>query len=474
MQGKIKLRMLILIFALISLGLAVGLSVSHMLGDPFAWGHGKLTVSERTYYKNRFEKITQQWGGSPKSVERNDEGVLTGDYDVYLVIDTNKPGMWIEDKGVVQQDYYMDLPEGMKWQFYRCFATGKEDLPAKVRFKIRGYYSSRVYPEKICLHGHGRSFDHLSFYITSRNGSSDYGGSRYKVQQFGGSYDEDKEYYDSIVVSETEYAQFLESIGNEGLGGKSGEGYKAIEDANVSRWLGIEKRLYQQIEEQVSWSEYVLDKLVVSDGGDYTRAFAKIEADYEEGLLDFIRPRYRHFREAECRLRIDYLGESIWYAKSIPSFEWNKRMQSLDLEFLVAGNKKLSKKERRNWIEKGRKEYPVETNPTSKWKGTLANGVVVELLCVRGANGIWGADGSGIDYDPSFFSFQDSFSKSRKSRFDFAFRFNWPAGTNNSNIKFEVIGGGGGGSHGRGGRHEAFEVMVQELTFKDPVKENCG
>jgi hypothetical protein len=476
MLGKTKPKTLMMILPAVVVVLLVGILVRRKPYGPFAWGKGNLTVSERTYYKNCFERIIREWRRRPERVERDINGVPTYDYDVYLVIDTARSGIWIEDNGVMLQEYYMDLPEGMKWKFYRCSPVGNEELPAKVRLKIRCYYWNSIHPEKIYLHGYGRGNDHLSFSITSGRGRYDYGEGSFSIQKSWGKYDNGKDYYDSIVVGDAEYTQFLESIKTEKLSGQSGEGHKATENEEVLRWMTIEKRFYQQIEKQISLNGHVLEQLVVSCSGDCKRAFAHIEAELDEGFMVFNRWNPRRFRGVECNLKVDYLGEGIWYAKSAPTFQWDNRKRFLDLEFLVHGRADMSKSEREKWVEQGRKEHPIVTNPTSKWKVTLANGVVVELLGVCTSPSIaghwWGADGSALEYEPAFYSGGKRKRIMDKSHFVFAFRFNWPAGTNSSDIQFEVVGGSGEGYLGRDGRHNNFEVMVlQELEFDETAEE---
>ncbi|MHC4345862.1 MAG: hypothetical protein ACYSUP_14390 [Planctomycetota bacterium] len=274
MLGKVKLKTLIIILAPVSVILLVGILVRRKLYSPFAWGKGNLTVSERTYCKDGFERIIREWRRRPARMERDSNGVPTLDYNVYLVIDTTKPGIWLEDNGVVQLEYCMDLPEGMKWAFYRCIPSGNEHLPTKVRLKIRCRYWNRIYPEKIFLQGYGRGNKYLSFWITSGRGRFDYGDGRRGIQESWGKYEKDKDYYDSIFVSDTEYSHFLESIRTDEFSSQSVERHKETENEEVRRWMTIEKQFYQEIEKQVSLKGHVLKKLEVSCGGDHMRAFA--------------------------------------------------------------------------------------------------------------------------------------------------------------------------------------------------------
>jgi hypothetical protein len=409
-------------------------------------------------------------------MERDSNGVPTLDYNVYLVIDTTKPGIWLEDNGVVQLEYCMDLPEGMKWAFYRCIPSGNEHLPTKVRLKIRCRYWNRIYPEKIFLQGYGRGNKYLSFWITSGRGRFDYGDGRRGIQESWGKYEKDKDYYDSIFVSDTEYSHFLESIRTDEFSSQSVERHKETENEEVRRWMTIEKQFYQEIEKQVSLKGHVLKKLEVSCGGDHMRAFADIEADLDEKFVVLNRRNPRPVREAECNLKVDYLEDNIWYAKSAPTFQWDNRKRLLDLEFLVHGRADMSESEREKWVEKGRNEHPIVKHPTSKWKATLANGVVVELLGVCASPSIgrqwWGADGSALEYEPAFYSGGKRRIIMDKSHFAFALRINWPVGTNTGEIVFEVIGGSGEGSLGRAGKFSNFEVLVlRDLEFDETAKE---
>ena len=181
-------------------------------GGEAGWGRGKIKASERRYYQDRFRIMMDRWRDIAWTSKSDREGRLVEPHHAYLHIDLDKEALWIEDHGKVRPEDYMDLPANMKWRLYHLTEQAKVRLPAKVCLKNRGKYSGRRFREIIYLIGNGRGDDHLDFRIESANGNSDYGAGpgpaitplpKRKRKQ-------EKEPYGSILVSEGEYAEYLE------------------------------------------------------------------------------------------------------------------------------------------------------------------------------------------------------------------------------------------------------------------------
>ncbi|MHC4070964.1 MAG: hypothetical protein ACYTGS_02855, partial [Planctomycetota bacterium] len=61
--------------------------------EPEGWRRGEMTVSEKTYYKQRVSHVCRQWRETARSHRLNEP---YKSYNVFLVIDPNKAAIWLE------------------------------------------------------------------------------------------------------------------------------------------------------------------------------------------------------------------------------------------------------------------------------------------------------------------------------------------------------------------------------------------
>jgi len=439
----------------------------------FRWGGGRLKVSERAYYVSRIRRIVERWRETAKQAGRDKEGRIKQPYRSYLVIDTTEPAMWIESDSKISAENYTELPHNMKWKLYSSTPGGNEDLPRKVRLKIRGLNSSRLFPEMICVHSYRRACGHLSCYLTAGNVTTDYGDEDLAIQKYSGRSGRGNDGYESMLVDDDEWQQYREHLRSEGLVQRGGSVEDRLEwpvEANVARWFNFEKQLYQEIEKAILREGFELHSIGLGAGSDYLSAKGRIEVRERRGFLnDFF---HGGGERPKLFIKADYVGNDTWYVKGIPDYQEMYWMgcEYPDVEFLVRSGGKVGRSEYKRLLEQARKEHRMDISIKPGWRAELASGVTVDLLGVRergsAAKKWWGPDGSELEYEPYFAG--GGHGSDDEKVVDIAVRINWPTGTSKSNVRISVSGPGssGSGSWGRGGYHPPEEIMVNTYTFE--------
>jgi hypothetical protein len=370
-------------------------------GGAPAWGRGELRVSERAYYASRIWSVInaarrpEGWTGYP-SQDRTDESTRT-----YLVVDTAKKEMWVESNGQVVQEYRSALPPSMDWKLYRCTPDGMAtELPSWSRFRLPVDDMKRLFlPEQVALVGTWGNRESLCFAFSHDDSGQIHRDGRWSPQSLRWSSSPNQVtedgFYESIIVSDDEYEKARARF--------STTDAAPVEPAGLSdnraAWRRVEKALYQEIERQVLIQGLPLRSVDVTSGPDYTTAAADLQAA-RSGLWDVL---HHGPSSAHVYLRIDYLGNDVWYARSGPHPE--QRVLGpihLDLEFLIPAVGKIAKEDVGTLLAKGRQKQQADAVPSSKWQVTLPNGVSVEFvgICERSNGGRqwWGPDGSPLGF----------------------------------------------------------------------------
>lgn len=422
------------------------------------WGRGDLKVSERAYYRGRISDINQSWYWESRQLECDEQGRFTEDRGTVLVVDTVKGALWLERWGVVDRNKYAELPENMQWTIWWCTPDGNTDAGTVIRAKARGRHMGRWTREKILVVGQGRGGDHLSLQIDSVHVSSDYSnGPPVPIKVNWRKLNEGVVPYGSIVVDEEEYEQIC----------KEATGESAVEQKPLSNWLRMGKLVCGSIERQVNAAGYDPGRFEIYAGADGNSARAQLDGR-ESGL----RSRFFNYTRMDTCLKIDYLGDDVWYARGGPVLKGFSRPRNahLDMEFLVYARGTLEKSQVKKLLAKGRKEHPFKASPTSEFKAVLGNGVTIELLGVCRSPSIgrrwWGVDGKSLDYEPFFYE-ESSTSPRDTDRYEIAWKFSWPAGTTQSNIE-RLFNDSNKHTSSRGGTHDDKEIVVQGIDYIQP------
>ena len=362
------------------------------------WGQGKMKVSERYYYEGRFRIIMDRWRDIAWNSKTDREGRLVQPHHAYLHIDLDKEAIWIEDQGKVRQEDYMELPSHMKWELHHLTEHAKTRLPASVCLKNRGKYTSRLFREIIYLIGNGRGGDHLDFRIESANSNSDYGGGPGPAITLlpKSNKKQEKEPYGSILVSEEEYAEYVEKRAPDTNGSRLQDN-----DKDVGRWSSTQKRIYQQIEVEIGKRDYELRKIEHNRAIDYSAMLAKVNCKRKDRSWDFLplrRSRVTGPYNMDFLVKADHLGQGVWYAKSYPYMHGTGQTDFLEMDFIVHGTAKMSKRVYKDWIAKGQSKHNVSLDSKSEWSVALADGTRVEFVGVKRGSVVggqcWGPDGS--------------------------------------------------------------------------------
>jgi hypothetical protein len=138
-------------------------------------------------------------------------------------------------------------------------------------------------------------------------------------------------------------------------------------------------------------------------GPDYSAAIGSVTA----GHARLLRLPWQRSRSESVSLRIDHLGNDVWYARSAaPSHVAASKGPGLDIELLVSAGGRIPAGERRRLLDEGRSRQASVTQVPSKWRMVLPSGAGIELIgiCENPSAGRtwWGPDGSLLDYRPYF------------------------------------------------------------------------
>jgi hypothetical protein len=378
--------------------------------DLVRWGHGRLTASEEAYYGNRIAGIISAWQQMPRNADREKDGRLKQPYDICLVIDTARRAIWIEDRGQILEAYRSEFPSQMTWKALDDSGNGPTPLADTVRLKYRGMNTDCHYPEMIWLTGQRGTNECLAFQFncSSQSRSRVHGGGTFKPSHNAPARKDGVNYYGSIIVSDAEYEQSRRAWAALGIEESSVPRQQGQADPRQAAWLRVEKKLYQEVENQVMKAGFTLRHLEVNVGPDYSAAHARLGG----GSDNLIRSLIGRAASFEAYLTIDRLGDDLWYVKTSADPRWpggrrpGLRNTELDLEFVGSANSPVAKSDVPGWIAKGRKKQEPVMQPPSKWRATLANGTTIEFLGLcenpSGDRPWWGPDGSDLDYAPYF------------------------------------------------------------------------
>ncbi|HUT31300.1 MAG TPA: hypothetical protein VMX13_16010 [Sedimentisphaerales bacterium] len=409
--------------------------------EPEDWGRGDLAISEKEYYRERVSHVFSRWGETAR-LHR-----LGQAYNVYLVVDGNKPAIWLEENGRVLESDYAEFPKNMRWEVYRTTPEGKERLSGLVRLKIGVPYRGRraALAEGIWLWGYGRGSEHITVYLSASGPcTTDYSESPPNIR-YRGEYPKDREFAESIIVGEAEYDDYQRSLGGEA--GGQGEVVTLVSEPNVSQWLKVEKRLYWEIERRIVERNYVVVSLKIEAWAGRGTGRGELLSGEKSG---FIRQRPRE-KAPDLLLKIDYVGDGVWYVQGIEKHP-ERIGKELSLEFLVAAKGEIAKDRYRVLLAEARRKYSAVRKWRAKWTASLASGVKLEVagICEFPSVGRkwWGPDGKGLDYEPIYyldgpaaeqFSVTEYFDQSPGTRpMEVAFGISWPKGPLQDR-RFEIL-----------------------------------
>ncbi len=393
------------------------------------WGDGSLTTSERAYYTSRINAIIETWQRSRRDTGSPEKGRFEESYGTYMVIDLDKDAMWIEDSGQIQPDNYTEFPAKMKWVLFHKTPQNDSELPGQTRLGIRGGNSGRDYPEQFYLVGAGRGAGHLYFEFSTNSRGSGSGSGKFLPQSRRSYAAEPNDSYGSLIVSDSEYEQYRRSPPSRDPNAPAEPADSLPFAQNKAAWRKIEMPLYQQIEKEVSSAGFSLRDLTVEPGPDFSAAHADVGIR-TQGL---VREIFGGYYWGDIYLKIDYLGDDIWYAKIAPNPQRGTmpRRDKIDLEFLIRPTAPIPASQRAALLEKGRMIQPdAAVIAPSKWKVALPNGATVEFIgiCENPSAGKkwWGPDGSPLDYAPYFNSEAYDSPREDIKMYEMAWRIEFP------------------------------------------------
>lgn len=382
------------------IGIFVWLASGRATRDP-GWGRGRLRVAERAYYVDRVIALGKAWQDMSRQATRDRDGRTEESPFTCLVIDAAEKRLWLETDGQPLPGCETRLPSHLEWRLQHLTPEGQTELGSPCRLRIRGIYSDRLPREQIILVGTQEETLHFSFAPSGCCGNGYSNGPLTKMeikwdpptQQA-----KDVERYESLVVANEEYERAKEQFGTNELPSPE---LKAVQENRVA-WQRVEEQLCQEIDRHVSSRGMQLKTLKLTTGPGYTGASADLRAA-RSGLLSII---HQGPSSLNAYLQIDYLGNDVWYARSVQRPQYPIRQsESLDMEFLVSATGSISKEDRSRLLAEGqRKQQNLQSQQPAKWRAILPNGAVVEFVGVcenpSGGKPWWGPDGSPLDAPP--------------------------------------------------------------------------
>ena len=392
MINRSRIKIIVVVVLLAGLSVALYLRRPKSGWDP-GWDKGLASSSERNFYYQRMNRIIEDWQNTKRTAERYDDSRLKESYNTYLVVDMDRKALWIEEAGRIRAEDYIDFPKETKWIFNHYTPKGETELTGRTMLKIRGFNTDRNTREQFCLIGRGTGgYLALDFNASSKGGPVGPGTLNKPSFTFPSSSASDDNSYGSILVTEEEYKQYRDSLPESGT--------VVTEDENRKVWSRIQKYLYMEIERQMASEGFELRNVSFAPGPDYSAAHAEIKGRNDNIVQKILGGP----SSVDVYLKMDYLGNDIWYAKSTVNPEGPSRIgPTLDLEFLISPEGKVANSLKTELLKKGR-DIQKTSMPESKWKATLSNGTTIEFLgiCENPSYGKqwWGPDGSPVDYIP--------------------------------------------------------------------------
>ncbi len=425
--------------------------------DPSAgWGRGNPTFSEGVYCSNRINRVAETWAQTRMYASIEKHARFSESYRTLLVIDLDKQAIWIEDNGQIRENDYSQLPPGMKWKLHHITPEGNKELFGLTALKMRGYNSSQHVPEIFQLVGKGRGAGHFDFQFHANGGRGTYNPGRFRPQPYSSRPPKKVENpYGSLLVTDSEYERLRADGESPRIPANT------VIEENKASWLRVEKSLYGQIEKRLREAGFELYRLTVEPGPDFSAGHAEIRGCNNSAISLFFGGQ----SSVETYLKIDYLGNDIWYTKSArhpqrPSIPG----RMLDLEFLICPTAKIADSSSQDLLAKGRTIQESVRAVPPKWHVTLANGATAEFIgiCESPSAGKqwWGPDGSPLDYVPYINADPDRRPRQGTRIYDLAWSIRHPNGSLGFGHSFE----GGRGSYHRQVRDKYGNRLTQGLS----------
>jgi hypothetical protein len=374
-------------------------------GESVRWGRGPLMVSERAYYEARVKRIVNLWQEMSCLAPHDEQWRFVPPYQTYLVIDLRRRALWIEDQGQMMEETHCGLPAQMTWEAHLVDPNGPRKLGDLVRLQCRGIRPDRWRHELLFLVGSSQTNEYYAFDFDSvSHPEIRYGTGPYTFAGMAPLQKNSMDCFDSMLVDDAEYEQVRRTA--PGAPQESAARQHAAEVcARMAPWLAVEKKLCQTMENKVMGAGFDLRGLTVEPGPDYSAGHADMRATRD----GFLQRLFHRVSRAETYLRIDHLGEGVWYVHSAGITA--KRPASpraggrqLQFEFVVSAGKSLSRAEQRKWISKGREYRKDRLQVPARWRIELANGTIIELVGIHDhlseAKPWWGPDGTLLERAP--------------------------------------------------------------------------
>lgn len=161
------------------------------------------TMNEYNEINQKITSIRRAWF---LSRPRMNYGVQP--YNVFLVIDTNIPAIWLEREGRIDDKEKCQLPSDFQWEILHITPEGQQPLKSPVRLKQRSDASQDVVTQELIFVQGGKPKSNSGMHFTITDSGNSIGWGKMKTWNFywGPKPDKPDAVDKSIVVTPGEYA----------------------------------------------------------------------------------------------------------------------------------------------------------------------------------------------------------------------------------------------------------------------------
>lgn len=361
------------------------------------WGGSSLCVSERDYFMAQMKRLMESW--NPIRHARRLWEVSAKNKRL-LAIDLRQGIVWLEPGDRSWESESVSLPRALSWTLYLCTKKKPIPLPSYVCLKPPSTSSHAT----VALVGQGSDNTYL---ICSPLGSL-----RNNIVWREGAFDPNTlkasgsgEPLSSLVITDSQQLQEMARYRPTASMNSAGRPHaQDISNPGIQHrltWQGLQRPLFEALEEQVRAYGYTPARISVAPGPDYSAGLAgvSVQTDKPRSSWRFHRFwRWLGFKpplDPITLLTIEPIDDGRWHCRTVDRSLSNSIKQPLPLDFFVHSS--IS-------VPPARDRQPELKVHESKWSVALDKGKEVKVIgvCRHRGGKWWQPDGSILENWPGF------------------------------------------------------------------------
>ena len=166
--------------------------------------------SEDAFTKDEFQNVSPQIMDICRTWFRSrPQNYSDQPYNVFLVIDTDVPAIWLERNGQVSENETCELPASLQWEILHVTPEGERHLQSPVRLKQRSdKFQDDITQEQLFVRGfQARGNAGMHFTITNSGSGTGWGNVKKWQYSWGPKPDKPDAVDQSYLVTPEEYSQ---------------------------------------------------------------------------------------------------------------------------------------------------------------------------------------------------------------------------------------------------------------------------